>query len=307
MNKFSIIIIDDNIDTDDIFNYTHVVNTDDLNFTSDIVEGIGVELCKKYPIHTTIIHEEYDRIWQISYVENIDEKKINNLTSSLTLDQKTICHNTVLFCSKVNNNGSCDNLSINMNDFTKLITTKINHIGCVINTQGHIDNFEFKHLTDIISNDYEYFSTTLFGFTLDFYVKKNNECKLLNKFASSVIKKKVYDNVYVVCKLGEYTYGNIDKILLQKIRQLYHTPIKLQDVTENEVKEERDSRGLLIVKNKWWMLKKKTNEFKNKFGICWICDKNTKLICTGCYRLHYCSKECQRNDWTNHKDECTRL
>ena len=29
--------------------------------------------------------------------------------------------------------------------------------------------------------------------------------------------------------------------------------------------------------------------------------------CNGCKGVHYCGKECQRNDWTNHKASCGKI
>ena len=29
--------------------------------------------------------------------------------------------------------------------------------------------------------------------------------------------------------------------------------------------------------------------------------------CSGCQRVHYCSRECQRDDWDEHRLECTAM
>ncbi len=299
MSKFTILVINND--------ETKIIETDDTNFTSDIVEGIGVDICKKSSIHTSVIHEEYDKIWQISYINDTNEDNINHTASLLSLDNKTICYNVILFCSKVNDNGSCDTMSITIDDLKQLVQIKKQHIGCHIDIKNMISEFTYSNISDVISDKYEYYPTTLFGFDLELYSEKKNESKIVNKFMSSIVKKLMYGDVYIIHKLGEHTYGNINIKLLTELKQLYHTPINLQIITDKETEVERDTRGLLVVKNRWWMLKKKMNEFKDKIGKCWICNEYTKLTCSGCYRLHYCSKECQRKDWNNHKDDCLKM
>lgn len=298
MDKFTILIVNVNGEMTS-------VETDSDNFTSDIVLGIGEKLCQKHPIHTNIIHEERDRIWQITHVESNDEKQINHFISGLTPNKKTIYENVILFCSKVNDIGSCETLSVTEADAKQLAYLKTHHVGIRIE-DNTISEFKFEELS-ISSEVYEYFPTVLFGFDLEIYVKKKFETKKVNKFASSLVKKRVYDDVYIVHKIGEYSYGDIDLKLINDLKSLYHTPIDLQVITDDDMKHEKDSRNLTIVKNRWWMLRKKLNEFRNKIGKCWCCNKYTKLICGGCYRLHYCTTTCQEQDWENHKNDCLKM
>jgi hypothetical protein len=42
--------------------------------------------------------------------------------------------------------------------------------------------------------------------------------------------------------------------------------------------------------------------------ICCVCNTPKKLLyCGNCRRAGYCSKECQRRDWTTHKHVCEKL
>ena len=37
---------------------------------------------------------------------------------------------------------------------------------------------------------------------------------------------------------------------------------------------------------------------------CKVCGKAAELICSGCRRVHYCSRTCQRANWSDHKPSC---
>ena len=42
-------------------------------------------------------------------------------------------------------------------------------------------------------------------------------------------------------------------------------------------------------------------------GDCAVCDKLAKCLCSGCKHVFYCSRECQKKHWSNHKEECKML
>ncbi|KAF2369131.1 Zinc finger MYND-type [Trinorchestia longiramus] len=46
------------------------------------------------------------------------------------------------------------------------------------------------------------------------------------------------------------------------------------------------------------------SESKEESGSCAVCAKNASTKCTGCRKVFYCSRDCQRNDWSAHKDAC---
>ena len=40
-------------------------------------------------------------------------------------------------------------------------------------------------------------------------------------------------------------------------------------------------------------------------GMCETCDKGTSKRCTACLTVYYCSTECQKSGWREHKTDCT--
>jgi hypothetical protein len=309
------------------------VTTDSKNFTSDIVEGLELE-SNKTSINTTILHEEEQYIWQMCYIDeykkNDKERKLynelNHIASFLTQDKKTIYGKTVLFCSKVNDLGSCDNASMSINNILQLLKKKLSHIGCTITQNGKVHEFEYtdtlKDLFDQPEN-WKFYETSIYG-TSGFHLQlfydhsdgsstsevfaqtgsSTSEVKHINKLASVLCNKKMFGNVKVICKSSEHNFVDIDSSLLLRLRNVLRGPLTYRNVEEKYNTDEKDDRKLKIVKNRWWILKSKEKELKiNK---CWVCD-NDKLIylCGGCSRLWYCSKACQKSDWTNHKLDCT--
>lgn len=45
------------------------------------------------------------------------------------------------------------------------------------------------------------------------------------------------------------------------------------------------------------------NNLKEKH-FCPICKKEATQLCSRCKKVYYCSIECQKNDWINHKINC---
>ena len=49
-----------------------------------------------------------------------------------------------------------------------------------------------------------------------------------------------------------------------------------------------------------------TSSCASSSSVCFVCAKQTSLLCTGCNNEYYCNKECQRKDWKTHKVKCDR-
>ena len=42
-------------------------------------------------------------------------------------------------------------------------------------------------------------------------------------------------------------------------------------------------------------------------GICPVCQKLAETKCTGCRKLFYCGRDCQRRHWKVHKFDCKQI
>ena len=57
----------------------------------------------------------------------------------------------------------------------------------------------------------------------------------------------------------------------------------------------------------WYILKPNKDSTANvTTGSCNRCNKDTTKKCAGCKSVHYCSRECQKQDWAKHKKFCKK-
>jgi hypothetical protein len=61
----------------------------------------------------------------------------------------------------------------------------------------------------------------------------------------------------------------------------------------------------LLVGNEDYLIED-IKEKKQTLTNCIVCDKPSKHRCRDCY-VFYCSSECQKTDWPNHKNECVEI
>jgi hypothetical protein len=287
------------LNSDTLSSFLKIINTDTKNFTSDIIENILAT--PQTSINTAIIYEDEDIIWQMCYMDD-NTNPINHIASYISQDKKTIYGNVVLFGSKVNELGSCDEYSITTDDLLKLIKRRQIHIGCNISISKQITEFTYDNtlqqinLEELTLYEFQLYGASGFNFQL-FY--DNN--KTINKLATCLTGIKVYGNVILISKSDEHTFVDVNKSTLLRLINVCKCPIEYHQSHENESKIERDNKKLLIVKNKWWYLKKRELEITS---CCWVCKNKSKLLCSGCHRLRYCSPECRLIDWHRHQREC---
>jgi len=289
-------------------NDAKLIETNDEMFTSDLVDNLNADPDKSL-IDTIIIHEDEDIIWQMCFLDEktIKDKKVNDIVSALTLDRQTIYGNAIIFGSKVIEDGSCINTSMTIDDLKRLQTLRQVHVGCTITMNGNIEEFKYDPaLKDIKLEELSICPVRLFGES-GFYLHMlyNRESKEKNKIASMIAMEKIVGNVYIISKISEHVFTDIDKNTLNRLIKICKFPKTCRQIEDS--KEERNEKKLLIVKNKWFWLKKKESLLKNKFSKCYVCDNDSCKICSGCYRLHYCSSKCQTLDWPNHKNDCNRF
>lgn len=50
-----------------------------------------------------------------------------------------------------------------------------------------------------------------------------------------------------------------------------------------------------------------STESTNNQKLCAVCNKPSILLCSRCRTIYYCSQDCQRSDWREHKPNCSQI
>lgn len=242
-------------------------------------------------------------------VENDDD--INYLSSFLNTPKELIYGDSVFIKSTISQNGICVPTNINLDEIVTILHNKLIPTCVLIKTDGSIDELKFFNnpITDVLKRNMEEFDSIevpILDHNLIVFFEKDANSKLVNKKASKLIgTSKIYGSAVIVLMDTENSFGSIDKTLIKKLLTIASGDISTRDLTEDEKKTNEADNGLPIIMNKHIILEKRLSEYKYK-----CCNPNCESlgaisnICTGCYRVNYCSKECQTENWSVHKNTC---
>jgi hypothetical protein len=289
-------------------NEINSIDTDEKLFLSHIGQHLGATEPenKDCVINTVVIEETESCIYQLCYLDlKTSECELNHLATKLMINKQCIYGSAILFKCKIQDDGTCCNDLMTINDYNKILYNRDHHTGCYVSVTGDIIEIEYE-----LPNKLEYIDNWLIhqeqlyggnGFSLEFvYENKGN----VNKIASSISSILIRGNCYILSRYGDEIYNDIGRNIINRLYKVCRTPLLYHKIMNDETKFEEINK-LPIVKNKFYMLHKRMRELNNKFTTCWTCDNEIKHICGGCYRLRYCSRECQKNDWQNHSDDCS--
>jgi len=311
----------------------NVINTTNLLLTTHIGQCVKANIKEKTLINTAVVDETETSIYQLCYIdekknnitqinniqleqESNDEKKnLNYLASKLTINKQCIYNDCVLFKSKLTEDGSYMDDSTTIQDYNNIINKREIHIGC-FSMHDRIKKITFTDPKKLEIDNWFLHSNQIFGgngFNLEFVYQHNNTNKIapcprapVNKFASVIAGIVIRGNCYILSKYGDEQYDDISIEILMRLYNVCRSPLSYKNISDEEMAPKKNNKNLLIIKNKYYFLKGREAGLEHKFNKCWVCNIASKLTCTGCYRLNYCSKECQIIDWkiNNHKEDC---
>lgn len=309
-------VLDDHIIIKEFTNETLMENIiDEISLTPDIVGD------------TQTVYETDQNIYQICFVSNatlpsdnlsVNTEQTNNKeelnTIATYLNGDTVYGPAVLINSAISKTDYlCSSASVTVNELKKIIHSKFIHKGIMIPYLENEEIVEYEYQshplqylepTENTYGKYKLSECTFLGFQLGFFGEINSTN--INKRATRLLgNKKLSGNVVLFNKLP-HEFQDIDLELFNKISKLSYGPLKNREPSLSEDKEGEKINGLPVAFNKYCLLNKRYLEYSKKCDCCKnnFEKKSEKLVCTGCYRVRYHNKECQKNDWSTHKTEC---
>ena len=324
MTKFSIILIkknDYNIDKNiniedisiekiknDIKEYIEIIDVKNSSeMMNKIVELLG--LSEHNVGCTSLCYEDNNFIYQLCHFKDIKNKKedLNCLASTLTTSKETVYNNSVLICSRITENYTCETESVTIDSLSELIYKKFVHTGIYLESDNTISEFKYRYspfekMTKEEIKNFQWIEVTIAGFVLKLYVQVIAKPDKINKLATK-IKGDSYikGNVYITIESHEFNYMDITKEILKKVLLVCEGPLENRKLREGEgeLKNRKKDKDAIIIMNSLCVLEKRCKEaIKVK--------NDKKFVCRGCFRMRYSSYEEFKNDWKNHRKDCIK-
>lgn len=163
--------------------------------------------------------------------------------------------------------------------------------------EGNISNKIQEVKVDLCQNlDYLVFSASIVDNILKNQEQEASTIAITGEWAIKNI-------LNILNKLGYNTIKQQSNI--QQISQTVSIFNPSEDFLENLLKYTRDTlaESIIVEQNNSEIL-----DNKIKCNSCGSLEQITKLKkCLGCNKVYYCNRECQNNDWPEHKNDCIRI
>lgn len=306
----------------DNVSYSKVSNNDEL--LECIVNAIN--LTKDGMCETLTCYEDSEYVYQICFLQGFEH--VNGLGSLLNYEHIKVFGPAVLLKFGINDDYTCFQLNLEEKDIHNLINMSVNPKAVKISEKGDLEEFIF-HRMPIEEEDvskYVQLEMKYLKFNLMIYAKTSEHphyIDSINKSATRLSNQKINGDCIIGLKANDHVFTTLSSDTMQKLLDISWGQIANRIIANDDNNlENNNSGGLSVVSNCYIELekycaknKKKEkcdnpncnsdyNEQKN-MDVETITDNSNKLlVCTGCYRLRYCSKECQKSDWESHKSEC---
>lgn len=296
VNKFDYFSFDQFNDL--IKDYTQIKQIYD--FKNDVIKYLNMTNLDTADTLTCYIEKDY--IYQLVVLEK-QTGEINKLASILNTDKVAIFGNAILFKIYIpfNDNTIMNNINVSISDVYNILINNLLHYGVKIDTDQKYTSFIYNNDNIIMDSNKlsgNNYSISLFKYNLTLYNEKSNNVR--NHLCSALFNRPLYGDCYIISHL----MTNInDDISMDEVKNIIRIMGKNNDLTEDEIKDEKDKENRSILKTKYRILYNRLKNILNKCDNCSI-ETNELSSCSNCYKVKYCSKECQKSNWTLHKKIC---
>lgn len=297
----------------DISGFIRITTIDPTELMEAVITEMG--LTPESIGASPICQETENNIYQVCHTQEKDE----NLTQTKAIPNPnqmagylindTIGNKCVLINSKISPDKTCIPDSITLDDISKILYSKFFHTGVCIKTDGTTTEFIYgDHPLEyykLQTYDEEKYKIKEFEFvSLGLCAIIDTTSTDINKIMTRIIGTEVIlGDALLISKIPE-AYHDLNLTLFAKINQLSYGPTSHRILTEDEKKDPEKINDLHVVNNKYCILNARAETTHHDIQ-CGYCTKPTTTnTCKSCYRVKYCSKDCQVSDWHKHKDDC---
>lgn len=293
----------------------------DVNTPNEMMEQIVTYLKQTHELlgDCSLCYNDINNIYQMCFLSkkdnHLDETEpINGLASYFTDEGREIYGNTVMMNSLITDNGTCTTGTLSLDDIVNILYKRSVHKGSIIKTDGTVNEITFysnplEDLSKETVDNYRYIELPLFKFNLIAYIQLQPTNNVINKKATRLVGSgRVFGDIIIASRVSDYSFGDLDTALLEKILFTCCGSMESRDLTKDEEDTTDKINGLNVIRNKYRVLNNRYEQYttEKRNNLCSGCNKEFEklTLCTGCYRTSYHNKDCQKSHWKEHKNNC---
>lgn len=263
---------------------------------------------------TSTVYQNDKYVYDMCFVDpeqnktDPDESKYNEIATHLIIDNQKVYGNVVIMRSRITDDKICEPDEFTYDHLLELLRSKTVHIGLFIPTKGNISEYQFykdpvENLEVAKMQKLGYVESTISKFNLLAFFPIDDNVYEINKRVTRLLNRKVYGDVYLISRSTEATYEDLTYELYDKLDSISWGHTSERNLTTAET-EESEKDGLPIISNRYTILETRMQTNYRKCSNCAITKIDKVSVCTGCYRVLYCTKKCQMQNWIEHRKDC---
>lgn len=255
--------------------------------------------------------KEIYQIWHFNYEDNqmADEmsmKTFNGICSYMSPKRQLVHGKGVIIKNIITENGTCVLGSITKKEIMDIFYTNVMHKAILLDPDPKEIIFcqspmELLHEHDV--KDFKWFELPFLKHNLAVFIKKDPTDTRVNKLATRLTNTKVIGPAIITSRVSEYIFDDLTLETFNKIIKVAGGELINRKLTKDEQDTSDRINGIPIIRNKHMILNKRIDRYKNKCNGCGGEFEKLKR-CSGCYRMAYHSRKCQREHWKDHKEKC---
>lgn len=292
--------------------YIEFINVDD--FLNDVCLNL-IKPFDKNPddffYHTEQSYSFPNQCIEIIYAQPLwdyHEDNINNIGCLFSLKHTVIENNCIILINKYDltakNYAVMDDIT--KKDILRVIRRRFFFSAILIKNNKLIKYYYqepkilIKKIFNLNENDnIQKLSFNILRYNFVFYFKQDDK---VNEIATRINGLyKLYGDVLIINEIEENVYANLSINEINKLNLLSFGSINDRELKDNEKHDIGDDKTIIPFWSKYIIVKNRLEKLKDN---CYYCHNKiiNPVICEKCYRIKYCSKDCQQKH--NHFEDC---